>query len=204
MHDEEADRPIDHRRNFACSMRRCLKDYRQLAPEVETLWSRYEKLGLQTYDHAATEDRMRVWTFPSIARKRFFLTMWHDEIATVPDDLQQKWREWRADFKAAFSANLRLQLMDLIADVSEREGWLSWPESWDDLIFEWVENDEFRPSPFSVGIQHRKVYDRLRKIRNKIGGWICLNNDDTVIFLPEEKWQVELDRRRKQWKTPVN
>jgi hypothetical protein len=92
----------------------------------------------------------------------------------VPADILQNWINWKNDYPAFIARNPRLELCDMMEDISESHDACSWPWEYESKIRDWVDSGKMEPAPFDdrAGLlKDDKFFNRLCELRAKIKGW---------------------------------
>ena len=100
--------------------------------------------------------------------------------ANVSDELLQGWKRFAELYSELIARNPRLELRDLMQDISERWEAASWPYMWEWDIERWISDGApDTRMPYSVDDDIR---DRLLELYPILGGWLYLNETNMVMF----------------------
>ncbi len=161
---------------------------------------RFQQLAMATYDALSSLGAVGILAFdpwPKSAGNALTKPCWLDRQGqtrlTLPDDIAQRWREWNADYFAIRSRNPKLELRDLLQDISESHDSSSWPDGYECRIQAWVDDgDPGAPTPFQDrhGIGTVDFFRRLQTLRKKLNGWMFWDDQISAVrFAPETEWQ---------------
>lgn len=120
------------------------------------------------------------------------------EWAFLPPDLQAAWQEWPAAYTRLAARNPRLEVADLLSEISETHIFSSWPSRWEDRIEDWVLADDHLNPPFDVqkDTDIARIHARLRNLRGVIGGWLWWSETQKrVIYGDSAEWTKERTHR---------
>jgi hypothetical protein len=109
-------------------------------------------------------------------------------------DLVQRWKRWNDEYYEIRSRNPRLELRDMMQEMSESDTASSWPRHFQERsIQDWVDaGDPAAPPPFDdrYDIVTPEFFERLRELRQLCGGWLYWDSSmGRVVFAPESEWQ---------------
>ena len=108
-------------------------------------------------------------------------------------ELIERWKSWNREYVDIRARNPRLELRDMMQDISESDSASSWPHGYERHIQAWVDaGDASAPPPFdaSPDILRPEFFDRLRELRQVCGGWLYWNDNlNRVVFASEPEWQ---------------
>lgn len=68
----------------------------------------------------------------------------------LPEPLQARWIAWRDTYAAMLDRNPRLEIVDMLEQMSESHDSSSWPYGREVQILEWVVHGDYRYSPMSL------------------------------------------------------
>lgn len=147
--------------------------------------ARFERLALDSYDFLKSMNTAFYWGFNP--------TRWPFKDYFGPPELMQRWRDWEEEYKSLRRRNPRLELYDVMHEISESHNASSWPDGREGRIQSWVDAGDPRAEPpfdDRHGIVTDAFFNRLRELRQSCGGWLYWNNDlRRVVFAPETEWQ---------------
>jgi hypothetical protein len=108
----------------------------------------------------------------------------------LPRSLLCRWESWGKEYDEIVRRNPRLELRDMMHDISESYMSASWPVGYEDVIQDWVDAGDPAASAFFVVPETgtAEFYHRLREVRQLCGGWLYWDGDN-VVFAPEPEWQ---------------
>jgi len=119
---------------------------------------------------------------PSPESAGFFLQRWNDGVRLgrckpLPPELERRWREWADRYFEVRRRSPKLEMRDLIQDITERQEGLSWPfHATEDILEEWVVAGDFEAPIegefYFAEYVTRPTFDRLRELRLLTDGWI--------------------------------
>ena len=103
-------------------------------------------------------------------------------------DLRERWREWKEDYNQLIERQPVLELRDLLHKISETHNASSWPVAWEGKIRDWVNSGDLGAMPFDdrYGVISPQVYERLRQLRRRIGGWLYWNEAERAVIFSTE------------------
>lgn len=115
-------------------------------------------------------------------------------LVELPDHLVQRWREWNAEYYILRAESPKLELRDLMQDISESHDASSWPIGYERRIQDWVDaGDASAPPPFDdrYNVAKEDTFRRLQTLRALLKGWMFWDDQiNAVRFAPESEWQV--------------
>lgn len=155
---------------------------------------RFAELAIDTYDALvlAGTKYLAYGFSPSPESGGNFLSGAHRNVP-VPPVLRQKWEAWNKEYFQIRARNPRLELRDMMQDISESHTASSWPDGYERHIQAWVDaGDPTAPPPFDdrYGTVTPEFYNRLRELRQLCGGWLYWSDKlRQVIFASEPEWQ---------------
>lgn len=158
--------------------------------------ARFEQLAFETFDFLISVGAKVYFGFNPDPESAFNFLRHCDygyRGVAVPAELRQRWQEWNEEYYRMRSRNPRLELFDLMHEISESHDSSSWPQGYEWRIQDWVDvGDPSAPPPFDdrAGIVTADFFQRLRKVRQSCGGWIYAPYHGPVVFAAEPEWQV--------------
>jgi len=130
----------------------------------------------------------------------FGLAIINDTKAEISKDLVSGWLYFAELYPALVERSPRLELRNLMQDMSERAGGASWPDGSEWAIETWVSAgapEDASPYPVAFGVR-----ERLLKLHSVLKGWLYLSPDPdslTTIFSETSVFRqvkVRLDAER--------
>jgi len=177
------------RQRFIETQAKILEEFATLAPGEDKLLASFSELVMETYD-ALMQQRIRFlpWfdTWPESAA--FFLRPGHPT-DKVSQSCLEKWRQWELHYPEVVARNPRLELRNLMQDISERMDASSWPYGLEWQIESWVAGGDPNHNAFG----DRVLYERISMLHAKLGGWLYFN-DGNIVF--EDLAEFRETRRR--------
>ena len=119
--------------------------------------------------------------------------------AEVSDELVQGWKRFAELYQDSIPRNPRLELRDLLQDISERREAASWPHLWEWDIERWV-SDGAPEGQIRYAVDD-DLRDRLLELYPTLGGWLYLDETGMVSFAETAAFhqvKVRLDGERKK------
>ena len=120
--------------------------------------------------------------------------------AKVSDELVQGWRRFADLYPRLIARNPRLELRDLMQDISERTEHASWPHMHEWAIEKWVADGA--PDGEMSGTVDADIRDRLLELHPILNGWLYLDEKTMNIVFAETKVfrqvKVRLDEERNE------
>lgn len=119
--------------------------------------------------------------------------------ANVSEKLVNGWKRLADLYPGLAARNPRLELRDLMQDISERRESASWPHMWEWSIERWIADgapDGQMPYPVDNDIR-----DRLLELHPILGGWLYLDETGMVAFAETTAFRevkVRLDAEREK------
>jgi hypothetical protein len=170
----------------------------------------YRRLAEDTFPHVKGGYPIHQPGFrePAPDSAGFFLQRWNNGVRLgrckpLPPELERRWRDWADRYYEIRRRSPKLEMRDLIQDITERQEGLSWPfHATEDILEEWIVAGNF-----DAPIEHelyfaeyvtRPTFDRLRELRFLTGGWIY---DDgwKLRFAQGAEWErVKADMRERR------
>lgn len=112
----------------------------------------------------------------------------------LPGHLVQRWREWNDEYYRVRAQSPKLELRDLMQDISESHAASSWPVGYERRIQDWVDaGDALAPTPFDdrYAVAGEDTFQRLQQLRVLLKGWMFWDEKiHAVRFAPEPEWQL--------------
>jgi hypothetical protein len=166
------------RQRFIEWQAKILDEFARLAPGEDELLASFSQLAMETYDTLTQQGvRFVPWlsTWPESAA--FFLRPGHptDE---VPQSCLEKWRQWELDYHELVARNPRLELRNLMQEISESMDASSWPQGYEWAIENWVAGGDPDRNAFGDHV----LFERLSVLHTKLGGWLYLDDDCNIVF----------------------
>lgn len=160
---------------------------------------RFLRLAIDTYDALTSAGARHIWTFDpclEVARNALCRTNWGRpgglRIELAPT-LVERWKAWNADYFAIRARQPRLELHDMLEDVSEGDSAASWPAGYEWRLAAWVDaGDPSAPPPFMdrYDIVTPAFFMRLRELRRLCNGWLYwCDGAKSVVYAPEPEWR---------------
>jgi hypothetical protein len=160
---------------------------------------RFLRLAIDTYDFLASAGAGPAWLFdpsPESAGNPLRY-QWKRRGDSRPIEfspaLIERWENWNREYFEIRARSPRLELRDMMQEISESHNASSWPDGYEPHIQAWVDaGDSSAPPPFvdRYGIVTATFFNRLRELRQLCGGWLYWSNDlHHVVFAPESEWQ---------------
>ena len=121
----------------------------------------------------------------------------------ITPDCIEGWRRWAQDYPALVARNPRLELRDLLQDLSERAEGSSWPCGFEWRIETWAATADAPAETFPYpafdgdrfGISPA-LRDRLRALFRTLGGWLYYDDDaGMVVFAATQAFRLVAQRR---------
>ena len=112
-------------------------------------------------------------------------------------DLQAAWQDWPAAYAKLLALNPRLEVADLLSEISETHISSSWPSGWEDGIEDWVLTGSPASPPFDVrnDTDIARIHARLRDLQTPLGGWIWWSETEKrVVYGDRAAWAKERTR----------
>jgi len=191
----------DDRTNFIVYQRRYLAEVSALTDGEDEMWAVFETLAVDTHD-ALVAAGSNVWVHgysicPDSAWN-WLMTTW--EHGLVAPDLVERWRQWAAGYPALLTRNPKLELRDLMQDISESHDSSSFPYRYEDAIFEWVLAGDISEPPFDDrhGIVDDAFYSAMRRLQGDLmGGWLWWDEAAAAqVYVARDQWDVVRAERK--------
>jgi hypothetical protein len=179
------------RDQFTTWQSRILDQLFSLTDNEEAARACFERLALDTYDCLTLAGDPAAWL--SIGPQSAAGILAKKSPSELPEALRHRWEDWKSQYDKLRARNPRLDLRDLMHEISESHDRSSWPYSLEDAIQDWIDADDPKtPPPFCDrdNIVTPEFYQRLRSVRPLVGGWLYWSDDrKRVVFAPEAEWQ---------------
>jgi hypothetical protein len=162
----------------------------------EAARNRFLQLAIDTYDFLASAGAVPLWVFGLSAAGNPLCYPWNRRDGRAIEfspALIERWENWNREYFEIRARSPRLELRDMMQEISESHNASSWPDGYERRLQVWVDaGDPSAPPPFDD--RHRIVtatfFSRLRELRRLCGGWLYWNNDlRRVVFARESEWQ---------------
>lgn len=115
-------------------------------------------------------------------------------------DLIISWDRFAALYPTLVIRNPRLELRDLMQEMSERRESMSWPAEQEWAIERWVA--EGAPEEQAPYVIHADIRARLLELHRQLGGWLYLDHDRRMVVFAEtdefRQVKVRLDAERER------
>jgi len=106
-----------------------------------------------------------------------------DVAATLSQELASGWNRFAELYPLLVKRNPRLELRDLMEDISERRESASWPEEWEWAIERWVaDGAPAHAEPYPVDADIRA---RLLELHPKLAGWLYYDHAKHMVVFAE-------------------
>lgn len=119
--------------------------------------------------------------------------------AEVSDELVQGWKRFAKLYQGLIARNPRLELRDLMQDISERRESASWPHMWEWDIERWI-CDGAPEGQMRYPVDN-DIRDRLLELYPILGGWLYLDETGMVVFAETAAFRqvkVRMDAEREE------
>jgi hypothetical protein len=162
--------------------------------------ARYERLAYDSFAVLGWLPGIGCVSFrePSPRSAFFFIYDWErgmrdGKYSSLPDDLDWRWRDWSRRYYEIRSRSPKLEMRDLLQDITERQDGRSWPfYASEHILEEWILAGDFDAPMgsdlYSPEYVTRKTFGRLRELRLLTGGWIY-DDGHALRFAAGEEWQ---------------
>jgi len=164
----------------------------------ETAQQRFRQLAIDTYDFLTSAGAKVGWAFTPSDEYASSVAYSGGRVdgsrAELSPELIQRWERWNREYSQIRARNPRLELRDLMQNISESHDASSWPVGYEWRIQAWVDaGDPSAPPPFDDrhNIVSPEIFNRLRKLRHLCAGWLYFSDKVRhVVFAPEPEWQL--------------
>lgn len=120
---------------------------------------RFQKLAIDTYEFLVSAGADYMQTFdPSPAsagnplRGRWWGKRGGGTFTQLSPELIERWESWNSEYVRIRARNPRLELRDVMQNISESDSASSWPVSYERHIWDWIEaGDSAAPLPSMIG-----------------------------------------------------
>lgn len=171
----------------------------------------FEQLALETHDHMRAVDGP-LGPYPIFEDTFDYLLRFVEQRSDpLPAALLQRWKDWRRDYPIFAADHPRLELLSLMGLLSQLVEQVGWWQTDEGLLQDWVDHNHLDPivaSNFDDWIAPI-ARARMRRLRQRIGGWLYQNEQHEIVFVPEPEWQriraarnaerAERERRDREW-----
>lgn len=162
--------------------------YFSLVPEEKDARVRFERLALDTHDCLVGKAHAGAFVpWPSAAN---FADYDRDAGDAAPQNLRQRWRDWKIEFGQLLERQPVLELREALREISESHESSSWLQGMGDATRDWVDAGDRSKTPFwdRRGVTTPEFYERLRQLRKIVGGWLYSDDrSDRIIFATDDE-----------------
>jgi hypothetical protein len=166
----------------------------------ETSRERFCQLAIDTYDFLMSMGATFVHAFdpwPESGGNALRIPWWgkRNDSARIElaPDLMGRWKSWNDEYFEVLGRNPRLELRNMMQQISESHRASSWPDGYERRIQDWVDTgDPSAPPPFDdrYGIITPEFFSRLCTLRRLCSGWLYWDNNlNRIVFASETEWQ---------------
>jgi hypothetical protein len=193
-----------NREAFVTLQNRYIEEFVGLTPDEAAAHAFFRQLAFETFEQVERIEAPKRFISPFKVRPTsgfFGLQQFATAGIELSKDCVDRWRQWERDYPVLTARNPRLELHDIMQDLSEAHEGASWPYMFEWTIERWVANGALPEEPHYRSLNGQSliepsVRDRLKELHAKLGGWLYYDfTAEMIVFADTEQFRLVEARR---------